>query len=584
MIPLRVGPLVRATSSTSAVIWAEFFQPGEVILSATPFDATENSTISVNAHTVTVGGRHYAAPQLTGLQPATWYNYRVGTIADKKAADAGQLAGIEHPQVVLPYQCFRTLDSEGTGERTHGKSLLLAYGSCRKSTQLQHDALSAFGSWLIGHFPEREATWPRLLLLIGDQIYADEPSESLLQLHPYLQGGARTFSDFASMYEYTWTNDQRVRQALAMLPTFMIFDDHEVLNNWNISPTWRARALQRGQEQVLVDGLIAYWVYQGWGNLCQRTPANNPLLQIMQDAAASGEDALEALRTCIRPEIYSNSHLHWHYEIPTTPPIFVMDARADRPVIFDSKTPFTETPARIMSEQQMAELVRWLYENKDGPSLLVSSVPVLLPPLIGLAEYLTGIRPWHNKVAPLRWLGRQLARLQHILAMGTSFDHWPVFTATWHELVKMLADRQQDILVLSGDVHFSYAMEAQRRRRAPDEAHLYQFVSTPLQNELSRNSQRLVLGQSRLKRAAYGGLHVRMLPMLTGDKKGRVPRDLLMQNTLAFVRLQPEGQGRYEIGQEYLGVRDGEMELIGHTTFVTTGTPKSSTSRRFTSD
>lgn len=199
MTPLRVGPLVRATSSTRTVIWAEFFQPGEVILSATPFEATENSTISVNAHTVTVGGRHYAAPQLTGLQPATWYNYRVGTIADKKAADAGQLAGIEHPQVVLPYQCFRTLDSEGTGERTHAKSLLLAYGSCRKSTQPRHDALSAFGSWLTRHFPEREATWPRLLLLIGDQIYADEPSESLLQLHPYLQGGARTFSDFASM-------------------------------------------------------------------------------------------------------------------------------------------------------------------------------------------------------------------------------------------------------------------------------------------------------------------------------------------------------------------------------------------------
>jgi hypothetical protein len=94
----------------------------------------------------------------------------------------------------------------------------------------------------------------------------------------------------------------------------------------------------------------------------------------------------------------------------------------------------------------------------------------------------------------------------------------------------------------------------------------------------------MVLGQSRLKRATYGGLHVRMLPLFTGDKKGRVPRDLLIQNTLAFVKLQPEGQGRYEIEQEYLGVRDGEMELIGHTTFVTTGTPKSSTSRRFTSD
>src|SRR5207248_6006720 len=135
MTPMRVGPLVRATSSTSAVIWAEFFQPGEVILTATPFDAIENSTITVNAHTVTVGGRHYAAPQLTGLQPATWYNYRIDAIPGKTAAHSGQLAGIEHQQVALPYQCFRTLDSGEAGEHCEHKqekSLLLAYGSCRK--------------------------------------------------------------------------------------------------------------------------------------------------------------------------------------------------------------------------------------------------------------------------------------------------------------------------------------------------------------------------------------------------------------------------------------------------------------------
>jgi phosphodiesterase/alkaline phosphatase D-like protein len=569
MTPLSVGPLVRATTATSTVVWAEFFQPGEVTLRVTPFDAPENSTIMLNTHTVTVGGRHYAAPQLTGLQPATWYSYRIDAIPGKTAADAGQLAGIEHRQIALPYQCFRTLDSGEAGEHSEHKqekSLLLAYGSCRKLTRPEQDALGAFGPWLIRHFSKREATWPRLLLLIGDQIYADEPSESLVQLYPHLQGGAHTFADFASMYEYAWTNDQRVRQVLAMLPTYMIFDDHEITNNWDISPTWRAWALQRGQEQVLVDGLVAYWVYQGWGNLHQRTSANSPLLQIMQDAAASGEDTLEALRACIRPEIYGQSHLHWHYEIPTMPPIFVMDARADRPVIFNSKTPFTEMPARITSEQQMTELTRWLYENKRGLPILVSSVPALLPPLIGLAEYLMGIRPWHNKVAPLRWLGRQLARIQYMLAMGISFDHWPLFTATWNELVEILADSQQDILFLSGDVHFSYAMEAHRTKNASDKGHLYQFVSTPLQNELSPNNRRLVLGQTRFKDASYGGLHMRMLPMLTGDKKGRVPHDLLLQNTVALVSLQHKGDEKYEIRQEYLGVKDGDMEVVGRTT------------------
>src|SRR5205807_9911281 len=116
----------------------------------------------------------------------------------------------------------------------------------------------------------------------------------------------------------------------------------------------------------------------------------------------------------------------------------------------------------IMSQQQMTELGTWLYENAARLSLLVSSVPVLLPPLIGLAEYLMGLRLRQRSIAPLRWLGRWLGRIQQRLARRTNFDHWPVFPVSWQELLSLLADRQQDILVLSGDVHFSYAMEAYR--------------------------------------------------------------------------------------------------------------------------
>src|SRR3989440_1396807 len=183
MTPLCVGPLVRATTATGTVVWAEFFQPGEVTLRVTPFDATENSTILLNTHTVTVGGRHYAAPQLTGLQPATWYSYRIDAIPGKTAAHSGQLAGIEHQQVALPYQCFRTLDSGEAGEHSEHKqekSLLLAYGSRRQLTRAKQEALGAFGGWLIRHFSKKEETYPRPLLLLGDQNYPPEPSSKLV--------------------------------------------------------------------------------------------------------------------------------------------------------------------------------------------------------------------------------------------------------------------------------------------------------------------------------------------------------------------------------------------------------------------
>src|SRR5258708_34726712 len=120
-------------------------------------------------------------------------------------------------------------------------------------------------------------------------------------------------------------------------------------------------------------------------------------------------------------------------------------------------------PMQIMSTRQMAELRGWLQEQETGVSLLVSSVPVLLPPCIGLAEYLTGIRPWTHAIAPLRWLGRQLARLQLKIAERAGFEHWPVYVASWQELIQSVVQQTGDVVVLAGDVHFSYAVEARAR-------------------------------------------------------------------------------------------------------------------------
>ena len=191
----------------------------------------------------------------------------------------------------------------------------------------------------------------------------------------------------------------------------MIFDDHEVTNAWNVSPTWRERALQYGGEQTLVDGLVAYWVYQGWGNLCNQNPDSHALLAIMQQAEQSGEDVLEALRACIRREVYEEIAIHWYYEIATVPPIFVADVRADRPAVFNGASAI-DAPARIMSQEQMEELRNWMQGHASSTALLISSVPVLLPPLIGLAEYLMGIRPFQR--APLRWLGHFLSTIKQL--------------------------------------------------------------------------------------------------------------------------------------------------------------------------
>ena len=561
MAHLHVGPLVRATNATSVVIWAEVPYPCTILVNAQSMhipDATQPYSIDVRSHTVTIGGRHYIAPQLQGLKPATWYTYQLSIAMQTEYEES-----LERIDETLVF-CFRTMnenDESTSSSSESARQLRIAYGSCRKFVTPQIDALSAFGRWLRAHDKQKEIVWPHLLLLIGDQIYADQPSQEIKQQYPQLQHGAKTFEDFAILYEYVWTQDSDVRQVLASIPTFMIYDDHEITNNWNITPQWSATMLQNGREQVLVDGLIAYWIYQGWGNLTQRDETLYPLLHLMQEGEQSGEDILEALRSHIRCEVYGERTGRWHYEIQTVPPIFVLNARSERTEIFTQQQGDIYGPTRILSQTQMQEIATWLQTHDTRPSLLVSSVPILLPPLIGLAEYIMGLRLW---APPVRWLGRRIAHFQQRVAIRTSFEHWPFFSDTWRELVQMLTKRTHDVIVLSGDVHFSYAMEA-RRSCSRAKARLLQFVSTPLQNTLSPRNEQLVKEQARITRANYGGLDAHMLQLRTPDGKKRIRYDMLFQNALAYVTLTTDERNVYTVQQEYLVVVDGQLQKAGYT-------------------
>ncbi len=570
MPQLRVGPLVRAMSSESVVIWTEWTHPCEAILQATPSDQSNKQVASpqtVCSRTITIGNRHYTLLRLDGLQPSSWYDYDVACKTDgEEQAIPAATGALKH--------CFRTLDPPEAGN-----ALRLAYGSCRKPSTLEPDALNAFGSWLMDRFDERETAWPHLLLLIGDQIYSDDftgrrgrrkgtsPLTINAQSEPPGRTGAQTFAEFASLYEQAWAGDDGIRQVLAVIPTCMIFDDHEITNSWNTSPDWRASALRHGLEPMLVDGLVAYWVYQGWGNPGAQSEANNALAALMQEATQRGEDALERLRATVRKAVYEEIAPRWHYDIPTMPPIFVMDVRADRPAILRD-TDDADAPTRIMTRRQMSELEEWIKNHDTSTVLLVSSVPVLLPPLIGLAEYAMGIRPFHGTF--FRPVGHLLTRIQQRVTRHMSFDHWPVFVATWRELVKLLSHRRHDIVVLSGDVHFSYAAEAHRGLfHSKKLASLFQLVASPFANALDSRDAGLVRNQARVKRAIYGGLHIRMLH-LTGTK-ATVARDLLMQNTVALVTFEPQSgssnKGRYSMRQVYLGIIDGKLEEVALSTF-----------------
>jgi hypothetical protein len=287
---------------------------------------------------------------------------------------------------------------------------------------------------------------------------------------------------------------------------------------------------------------------------------------MMQAAAQSGQDIIEELRAYIRTAIEEQAEQRWHYQIPTTPPIFVTNARADRTEIIADNQKEQFKPLHIMGKQQMADLRCWLTERQEQPAIIASSVPVILPPVIGLAEYLTGVRLWSKSISPLRWLGERLARLQLYLARRLKFDHWPIYSASWKDLLQAVKTHQGTTLLLSGDVHFSYTAEGRVLFARSRKTRLYQLVSTPIENSLSYGDMRLIKGQSLIPRMIYGGLDTRILPLEITASDVHSQRHILFENTLAYITLQPDASGRYTIQQDYYGLVNGHLAVIARIT------------------
>ena len=76
------------------------------------------------------------------------------------------------------------------------------------------------------------------------------------------------FEEYTRLYWEAW-GEPVIRWLLSTVPTAMIFDDHDVHDDWNISDSWvrgRARAC-RGGRSASRGAFMSYWVYQHLGNL-----------------------------------------------------------------------------------------------------------------------------------------------------------------------------------------------------------------------------------------------------------------------------------------------------------------------------
>ena len=458
MTRLLIGPLLRHIGHTDATVWVETDEPCDV------------EVLGSREHTWTVAGHHYALVTVGDLEPGSTTPYEVRLDGERA-----------WPPLIgdRPASVIRTLGAD--------RPLRVAFGSCRygraavklDDKHFDPDALACYARRMT---EQDESQWPDALLMLGDQVYADETSAATqrrIRARRDITQGAKDqvadFEEYTWLYLESWT-DPDVRWLLSTVPSSMIFDDHDVRDDWNTSHAWRAdmKQLDWWQDRI-IGGLSSYWVYQHLGNLSPDELAKNDLYQAVRSHDGDAEQLLREFAIHADEEADGAKGTRWSFrrDLGRTR-VVIVDSRCGR-ILADGKR-------SMISHDEFA----WVAEQTEGEFdhlLLGTSLPWLMP------RALHDIEAWNEAMAD--HTGTRRGRFAESVRRAADLEHWAAFHDSFEALGGLLAsvargqrapDRRSpaSVCVLSGDVHHAYVAEA--RFAQPTEAPVYQLTCSPLHN------------------------------------------------------------------------------------------------------
>jgi hypothetical protein len=460
---LVLGPMLRYADETQATIWVETDRECLVEI------------LGRQARTFEVAGHHYGLVVLDGLPPGSEQEYAVTLDGIVRWPLAG--GG-------LPPSVLRTLGRD--------RPARLAFGSCRvaeiaprnlgrrarRTGAAGVDALAAFAAVLRDTPHDR---WPDVLLMIGDQVYADVPGPATRQFIAGRRGPAASprppatraasaspagaspagappasaaplgeiadFEEYCALYREAWS-DPGIRWLFSVMPTAMIFDDHDVHDDWNTSAAWRRDVTALPWWGGRIEGAFqSYWVYQHLGNLSPAELARDETWGKLRQ----GGDAAQVLADLAHRADQRAPGIRWSFR------------RAFgrvRLVMLDSRSRRVVDGARLMADEGEWQ---WLTESVSGDwehVVIATSVPPLLP------RGIHGLEAWSERLADGAW-GDRAARLGEQLRRAIDLEHWPAFGASFTRLERLLTELADgrhaargeppaSVTVISGDVHHSY--------------------------------------------------------------------------------------------------------------------------------
>jgi hypothetical protein len=334
----------------------------------------------------------------------------------------------------------------------------------------------------------------------------------------------------------------RVRRVLANVATYMIFDDHEVTDDWYLTQDWRDRVLTSPLGvTILRNGLLSYALFQGWGNHPRRFATGDHAQLLIQAQAlfpAGGGPVTAAANEIDTLFGFGGAapRINWHYQVPTGPTTtVVLDTRTRRS--FDSGR---LNPPRLVSAASLEDQLPGSLAPSPGVELLfvVSPAPVLgLAVIEELAQPL-GARGGMDFFLATIW------NQEPAIGGYKEFDMeaWALDAAGFEGLLARFHEMKK-VVVLSGDVHYGFSAELDYwKRNEVEPSRVVQITASALKNQLGAKAKRAletVTAQELLHDAFYPMARLGWLDPITLVGRVIVPGDALPRSRRAMLRRTP---------------------------------------------
>lgn len=312
--------------------------------------------------------------------------------------------------------------------------------------------LLSFGEYCTAYlFAWSPVLWPQLGFPPGKERYRDPQKIKIWDAE---------VSALGNFLRPLW----KVRRSLANIATYMVFDDHDVSDDWYLNQAWCELVLGKPLgRQVVQNALLAYALAQAWGNTPEQFEPGNLGAELLQAAVAwsAAAGAAPAAAASIAgwlglpatlpdgmpqfrrdQEVWILDHhpdsLQWHYQIQSAcHEVIVLDSRTWRgyPIAAENLA-----PPRLLCHTAFDQQIRLPLRQSQAQHLL--TLVVAPTNLIHLR-----LIDWAQRLS---------------LKQGKVFDNdvgdaWNLHKAALAELLAALFESRDRVVVLSGDIHYGFA-------------------------------------------------------------------------------------------------------------------------------